>query len=96
MLPVLKIIRQYLGRENQKIAKRKRFVIWNFVFMIIIPVISPHDTFAKAGEDDYQIEGEKFAKELVQRVKATDLEEILEKKEKLKEPKGEGGGRGRM
>lgn len=87
MLHVLKFIVQYLKGTFQKINEIKRGILGMFIF--IIPVILPPDINAKTGGVDYQKDGEEFAKSLVKKIKETDLENVLEKKEKLKTPKGE-------
>lgn len=58
-------------------------------FLFVIPLIFPPDISGKIGGVDYQKDGEEFAKDLVKEIKGEDLENVLEKKEKLKTPKGE-------
>lgn len=70
--------------EGKKIIR-----LINLLFIFIIPVILPPDIFAKTEGVDYQKDGEEFAKSLVKKIKETDLEDVLEKKDRLKSPKGE-------
>ncbi len=58
-------------------------------FLFVIPLIFPPDISGKTGGVDYKKDGEEFAKGLVKEIKGEDLENVLEKKEKLKNPKGE-------
>lgn len=87
MLYVLKFRGQYLKGNFQKSKGIKKIICGIFVF--IIPVILPPDIFAKTVDVDYQKDGEEFAKGLVKKIKETDLEDVLEKKDRLKSPKGE-------
>lgn len=57
--------------------------------LFILPIVFLSDVLAKSKVIEYQRDGEEFAKRLVKKIKGEDLENILEKKEKLKIPKGE-------
>ncbi len=57
--------------------------------LFILPIVFLSDVLARSEVIEYQRDGEEFAKGLVKKIKGEDLENILEKKEKLKIPKGE-------
>ena len=57
--------------------------------LFILPIVFLSDVLARSEVIEYQRDGEEFAKGLVKKIKGEDLEDILEKKEKLKIPKGE-------